>query len=407
KKTAFLQALVIVILLTASWFLSLTRKRSVDAPVSEEPASPTPTPIEESLPDETPAEPEVVEQVAADEPAPAGTTVSNLGAVPPLWVDWINYLQQQSTPEDLRNAIMAMREAVFSMEQADASARLIELIISRVDIPTGMAFQVGPGGNLEGGPSLQVLLADWLGQIDPERAAGLARLALTGGGTGLGQDLYVIHMRNFARGTPDGEDRGNFLKGHFRILLGHQPWIDDPGSAFAEAMDVAVYLEDPLLVPEIASLTTGDKAPRLRHASSLALERMIDQAPVDAISQLLSSPEGQAMNPSARAGFVARLDPVTPAGQALLKDYLVSPQTSREEAERFLAHFPNMNQSLSHNLLSTNFSNTESTGHMERLQRALETVRKWEADPDLAELGDSLNVAATRLSAQVSPLPQP
>ncbi|MEX0325767.1 MAG: hypothetical protein AB3N33_06735, partial [Puniceicoccaceae bacterium] len=77
KKTAFLQALVIVILLTASWLLFLNRERSVDAPVIEEPASPTPTPIEDSLPDESPAEPEAVEQATADEPAPAGTTVSN------------------------------------------------------------------------------------------------------------------------------------------------------------------------------------------------------------------------------------------------------------------------------------------------------------------------------------------
>ncbi|MEX0331976.1 MAG: hypothetical protein AB3N64_11185 [Puniceicoccaceae bacterium] len=403
KKTAFLQALILVILLTASWFLFLNRDRSEDSPISEETPSPEVAPVEESIPENTAAAPQV------DEPSPAeeaeSIAITNLQATPPLWVDWMNYLQQQSSPEDMRNAILAMRSAVFSMEQADASARLIELIISRVDLPTGMAFQVGPGGNLEGGPSLQVLLADWLGQIDPERAAGLARLALTGGGTDLGQDLYVIHMRNFARGNPGSDESLIFLKGHFKILLGHQPWIDDPGSAMAEAMDVAVYLEDPLLVPEIAKLTSEEQAPRLRHASSLALERMVDQAPVAAISQLLSSPEGQAMKPSARAGLVARLDPVSPEGQALLKDYLASAQTSREEAERFLAHFPNMNQSLSHNLLSTNFSNTESTGHMERLQRALDTIRGWEADPDLSALADPLKEAATRLSGQVSPTP--
>lgn len=406
KKTAFLQALVLVVLLTASWILLIKRSGS-DEPVVEDAPVPVDSPAEAAPAAGTTTPAATEEAEPATEPVPAAARGNSLEGVPPLWVDWINYLQQQSTPEDLRNALLAMKKAVFSMEKGDATARLIELILSRVDLETGMPFRVGPGGNLDGGPTLQVLLADWLGQIDPERSAGLARLALSGGGTQLGPDLFVLHLRNFARGTPPGDERTLFMTGHFKVLLGHQPWMEEPTSAIAEAMDVAVYLQDPKLVPAIAGLTTDENADRLRHASSIALERMIDRDPLPSVRNLLSSPEGEAMSPAARAGFVARLDPVDAESQALLKGYLASPETSPGEAALFLAHFPNMNQTLSHNLLSTNFSNTESAGHMERLQRALETVRSWQADPELAALGEPLAETFSRLSTQVTGQPQP
>ena len=108
------------------------------------------------------------------------------------------------------------------------------------------------------------------------------------------------------------------------------------------------------------------------------------------------------MDKAARAGFVARVDPAAPGGDTLLKQYLTADSTSPEEAALFLAHFPNLNQSLSHNLLSTNKSNTEETGHMERLQHALEAVRSWQADPEISGMDDPLQDAGDRLVIQLT-----
>jgi hypothetical protein len=400
KKTAFAQALLIVLLLTASWFLFLKKSQKQAAPAEPAVVVEAPAEVPETSPEADPVE--------AATPPVAEVDKRPLPKVPPQWQEWMDYLQQQTTPGQFQDALGLLRDSIFSMEQQDASARLIELILSGVDLETGMVFKVGPGGKLASSPTLHVFLLDWLGQLDPQRAAGIASLALNAAGTRLSPDRYVMHLRNYALGTPPGDSgKQDFLRNNFNKLLEEKAWMDSPTNSIAESMDIAVYLGDPALVPAMARLTTDEMSPALRHASSLALERLIDQSPAEAIGQLISTPGGQSMPPETRAGFVARIDPVDAAAKSLLKTYLASSETSREEATLFLAHFPNMNQSLSHNLLSNNNSNTESVGHLDRLQRALEQVETWQADSDISGLDEALADSQSRLVSQLTGAPAP
>jgi hypothetical protein len=400
KKTAFLQALLIVILLLASWVVFI-RRQAMDEP---QPA-PAPAVAVEETPAEVAPDMEAPVEPVVEEAQPE-TLIRNMAAVPPQWQDWMRYFQEQATDAARIEALRALREAIFSMSTEDATARLIELIISGADFDTGMDFRVGEGGKLAGGPSLQALLLDWLGQMDAARAAELAQLALRGAGTRLPPELYVMHLRNYGWGNP-GEAGAPFLMEHFQQLLEHEPWISSPTGAIAESMDIAVYLENPDLVQPLAGLMAEGKPDVLRHASSLALERMVDQDAVAAVTLLTGTPEGRSMPAETRAGFIARLDPVTPEGRDLLQGYLASAEVSRGEATLFLKHFPNLNRSLSHNLLSHNIPITEGPGHMERLQRALEEVQAWQADPEITGLADQLEATEARINAQLTGSPAP
>ena len=73
----------------------------------------------------------------------------------------------------------------------------------------------------------------------------------------------------------------------------------------------------------------------------------------------------------------------------------------RGEAVRFLQSFPNLNQSLSHNLLSSNISMTTAAEAAGRLQAALDHVRRWRSDPAMEALADELAETADRIRRQL------
>jgi hypothetical protein len=402
KKTAFFQALIILLLLLISWgFFYFKRLPQAEQPdpevtVENQPAAPEHPEIE------TDSEP-----VVKDAGQSIGK-ITNPETIPPLWDDWIQYLSGQQTPAEMHLALAAMKEALFSMEENDAMARLLELMFSRVNVSTGLAFEIGEGGSLMGAPDLQTHLADWLGQLSPTRAAGLGKIALNKAGTNLGPDLFAIHLRNFANGTPpEDPEKVAFIRQKFDQILDNPEWTGKPTHAVAESMDFAVYLQQGDLVAPLSEFISPDGSPALGHAASLAVERLFDLNPVESGVSILQTIGEGAVNPAARAGFVARLDPGNPAELEILESYVRHPGVNPEEAGTFLKHFPNLNMTLSHNLLSPKISITNMSSIDQRLDNALQAVRAWLGDPGMSHLQQSLASTEERLLRQMHGDPGP
>ena len=395
KKKAFLQALVLVLLLLLSWAILIRRFKS--------PGEPSPRPDETG----TLTEPDrnLTRQAPDPIPAPAARVAS---PIPEGWREWMEFLADSGTGTARIRRIEDLRVTLFSMPVNEATSAILELLDSGYDLPTGDIFASGPEGRLAGASSLREHLLDWLGQLDPGLAATYARSQLAHLGTSMQAGDYVLHLRNFDRGSPeDLAGRRAFLESSFRALLEQPEWMAEPGPAVAEAMDLAVYLGESDLVPSLAGLRAPGQPEVLRHAGDLALERLITEGQLPAVRELLESPEGRSLPPRARAGYVARLDPVDEAGRSLLGDYLADPRTSPVEVADFLAYFPNLNRSLSYNLFSRGISATSPADGTGRLQRALSAVEFWQQDPALQPYGEMLESARKRLTTQLNGIPAP
>jgi hypothetical protein len=397
KRTAFLQACLLFLLLVGSWFLLINKLHQPD----------------ETGPDASPAgqhadvEPEP--QAELDEEARLAEAIPDAepeAVVPEGWREWTAYLEDVASPDEMRAALDALRNALFSLPPDEAVARLLEFIESGADVKTGLAFQPGPENRLRGAASLRALLLDWLQQLDPRQAAAIAARELDSLGTRLSPDVYVIHLRNYALGSDDSDTViKTTLEDHFRQLVEHRPWLENPGSAIAEAMDVAVYLEAADVAPRLGQFLQPEQPRLLRHAASLALERLVDQDPMEVLPRLLDAPEADALPARSRASYMARLDPGLPGADTLLDAYIRDPGRDPSEIVFFLESFPNLNQSRSYNLLSNNNSATEPGGYVDRLDNALEQVRRWQDDPGLSRFDPVLEEVGERLQQQLGPNP--
>lgn len=394
KKTAFFQALIILLLLLISWgFFYFNRLPQAEQPDPEVTVENQTAQQPETETDPLPLLKETVRPVG---------NIINPEAIPPLWDEWIQYLSEQQTPAEMRLALAAMKEALFSMEENDAMARLLELMFSRMNVETGLAFEIGTGGSLLGAPDLQTHLADWLGQLNPDRAASLGKIALNKAGTNLGPDLFALHLRNFAKGTPsDDPEKAAFIRQKFNQILDNPEWTREPTHAVAESMDFAVYLQEGDLVAPLSEFISPDASPALGHAAALAVERLFDLKPVEAGMSILQTIGEGSVNPAARAGFVARLDPGNPAELKILESYILHPETNPEEVGTFLKHFPNLNMTLSHNLLSPKISITNTSSIDQQLDNALQAVREWSDNPGMSHLEQSLADTEERILRQM------
>jgi len=394
KRKAFIQAVLILLLLGVSWIALFTKLKRENVPGDTVP------PLEEfQSPVVDPSNIEVEGELLPETPF----RTDNRELVPDIWLDWWDYLSGQGSPEDMQTALAALRDLIGEMPPERASDWLMEFINSAADLRTGLAFQVQGDGRLRAANSLRAYLLDLLQMVDPDLAGSLAEQELVDRGTLLVPDVYVIHMRNFAK-WPELDDNQAmpFLQDKFQQMIQHKPWTDNPTTAIAEAMDVAVYTRGVQFVPALSEMMQQGQPQMLRHASALAMERLVDRMPLETLGMLLDELPRQSGSNNARAGYFARMDPGSPGAGELFTAYLTSPALNTGEAVRFLESFPNLNQSYSNNLLSTHFSNTEPGEYVDWYERALVRIQEWQQDDKLLHLQDILTDTEDRLRTQLT-----
>ena len=390
KLRAFAQAVCLFLLLLAPVVFLLVSQRDPAPPIGSDSRQNPSAPTGQDPPGPAPSE-------SLSPPEPDGI------------VDWETVmigLRQADGPAAEKKRLRGLREWLQSLGPATAVQEIRRFLDSGENTSLAQRFRVGPGGKLVGAPSLRSTLLDWLGRWNPEAAATIGRGELTSAGTALPPSEYVLHLRNVAWASagdrPRGSDR-TFLLTHTRALLRHDPWMRDPTAAVAEAMDVVVYLEAVSLLPEVTGLLQKDNPPGMRAAAALGLERLVDRRPLEVLPELM-----EADVPSVqRASSFARLHAANAEARRLLRAYLNSASIRESEKRTFLDYYPNLNNAISHNLLSRQFLNTDLVSADKRLRAAAAMVEQWLEAPALSGLYPRLKETKRRLQRQMHGKPAP
>jgi hypothetical protein len=393
KLRAFFQALVIVVLLLAGWLILLQSRQKVNPPA---------IPQGNALLNE--------EAPTPDGPQPAATDSGNdlLEEVPVLpppegWSPWLQYLQAATSNQDLRQRIFALESMLKGLPAGHASAFLEALWQAGVSLPLPLGFQVGTEGRLVGAGDISTFFLNWLGEIDPEKAARIGRTSIGEHGTSLSQEHYVVHLRN-ATALPGIEkaDR-DFTLSALEDMLRHEPWLTEPEPALAEAMDALVAFGATSLIPELEPMLRPEAPRMLRHAASLTLERLAEQASPEELGGLLEN----RMEPVNRADLIARVRPGSPENDAFLETYLTDSTRSPDEVRAFLARFPNLNRSFSHNYFGSSNPTTTPEANEAHLEQALGALDSWLETDALAPFEEELQAARASVVLRLGYTPTP
>ena len=304
------------------------------------------------------------------------------------WNDLLDWLEREPRPgaDEIKQRLLALREAWAEMDPivlAEAIARLLE---SRRDAPTGMAFQVGLHGFLDGWPTLRIFLLDALVAADPDTAAATARRLLE---KTTSPDEYAVALRSLTRNgfsrAPDTE-----LQEHFRVLLGKPEWQASGG--FAESLDLARSVGTEAIADDLMHWNGN---PELK---SMALHEFAAEHPKTLLEPLRSEIE---IPPSLRATLMARMDPQFPDQVVAVDEYLRDPAITNDEAAVFLKAFPLRSATTGPRL----YGRSPAPYDMDQIaagdRAAIKLVDGWLVDPTLQTIRPELLALQKRLGEWV------
>jgi hypothetical protein len=271
-------------------------------------------------------------------------------------------------------------------------AALLVALARGADAPTGMAFKVGPQGNLASCPTLRVWMLEQLGRLDAHAAAKYAQEIYRRHGSA---DEWAIALRNDWR-TAVVEGRIESVRARALELLADDRWAQDPSAGYLEAVDLVVATMAWEAVPRLEQWLAPQQPKALRHAAWLALDRLAAEAPQSFLPVLAQKSEWLATQPHLRAGLLARVDLADEGQHAAAQRYLERSDVTAEEGRTFFELLPNVNSTGSFNLVTV--ARLVSTVEAARLdQAALQAVRVWRTRPALSRWQAELTAAESRI----------
>lgn len=329
-------------------------------------------------------------------PAPAPAAVVSAPPIPQtpavMLDDILGRLEAANDADASRRILAELRKLLNALPREIASREVQSFLALKQDAATKLDVTVKQGGALGDASSLRVFLLDFLGQIDRPAAAALGKEIL---GTPTSADEWAVSLRNVAW-ADDSPDNLAYLRGKAREMIANPDWLRQPSSGFLEAFDVIVHARGFDLTPQLAGLVRDKENRAVAHAAYLTLDRLTLADPTRALEPLAAQPELMAGREQTRANFFARADVRDPLQRTLLEGYLLDPRRSAEELQTFTGLFPNANQMISPNLLTT--TATPSSGELAVCDRAaLKVVESWLVDPRFARLNPQLTATRDRL----------
>lgn len=301
---------------------------------------------------------------------------------------WSGLVQTDGTnPAGARRILEHLKRRLERAPIGEAAAAIVEFLRSGRDAATGLEFEVGEGGVLEGAPSLRVALLDALGGVDPLAAAEYSRELLPQVSSGAES---AVALRNLDWGGRAG-DAAVFREATLRHLS-HAEWAASPEAGYLEGYDAAVRLGDPVAVGILARRTQEDSGEAVANAAWLALERIAGSGGAPVLEALGSE---ERLAPG-RAGELLALADVGDPGQRAVVEELLLDGGRVETRAVFLKAFPLASHSVGPRLITEeNLPNAD-----ERLAAdaaALEVVEEWLGDPQFETLRGELEKVAERL----------
>ena len=228
-------------------------------------------------------------------------------------------------------------------------AAIMDFLKTGKNASTGELFSVGPKGVLSTSPTLRVMLMDQLGSLSSEAqstaAVDSARSILQTQGSA---DEWAVSMRNLAWLDPNS---GDLLKQKAAEMLTNDSWAANPSTGMLEAFDVMVHTSATEMIPTLASLVGQTDSP-LSRASSVALDRLAEQHPVETASYLLANPSVMNDLPQVRADLFSKSNLNDPQQRQLLETYLGTSSITVDEKTKSLNSLTAPGSFISNNLLT-------------------------------------------------------
>jgi hypothetical protein len=306
-------------------------------------------------------------------------------------------LASGSSLPNVRGILAEMAKTLDGASRAEAVAALLTVLDSGSDAPTGLAFKVGPSGNLLGAPTLRVWMLDQLSRLDVAAAASYAVRIYARHDSA---DEWAIALRNDWRAAaPAG--RIEAVRARALELIADAEWARQPTVGFLEALDLSVATMAWEAVPRLEQWLGPAQPKALRAGAWIALDRLTMEVPSDFLPTLAQHHEWLASQPMLRAGLMARADLGADRERQAAETYLQRADVAEMEGKRFFELLPNVSATVSYNLVTT--ARTPSPPQAARLdQAALAGVREWRAQPRFSRWNVELAATEVRLAESVA-----
>jgi hypothetical protein len=292
-----------------------------------------------------------------------------------------------ANPTEARRILEWLKRRLEQAPIGEAAGAIVEFLRSGQDSATGLEFEVGEGGVLEGWPSLRVALMDALGGVDPLAAAEYSRELLPRVSNG---SESALALRNLDWGGRAGD--AALFRDATLWHLSNAEWAASPGSGYLEGYDAAVRLGDPVAVGILARKTQEDAAGPVANAAWLALERLAGSSNAPVLEAIA---EEERLAPGRAGELLALADVGDPGQRAVVEALLLDDRRAGTRAV-FLKAFPLASHSVGPRLITEE----NLPGADERLAAdavALEVVEEWQGDARFEALRGELGKVAERL----------
>lgn len=309
-------------------------------------------------------------------------------------------LSGATTPEEARRLLDELRTWLKELPPELAAAIISDFVQSGKDADLPLAFRIGDGGFLDSPPSFRVALLDYLGWLNPAAAVTLGREILS---SPTSADEWAVSLRNVARLEHD-DASNDYLRGKTEELVRNETWQEKPSVGFLNAFDVFVHTRAVKSTPLLSELIQRKDRRDLAHAGFLTLDRLTQREPVAMLARLREDRALQQSRPEMVAQQFARADLRNASQRELVQSWLLDPARTEVELNAFSGIFPNNNQMISRNLLT---SDPQISGEdlREHDRAALILVSEWQQDPAYEHLRPHLATMGRRLQQFASPAP--
>ena len=292
-------------------------------------------------------------------------------------------------PARIKAALDKLDETLSHQDSARAAiSAIMGFLRSGKNAPTGEEFQLGESGVLTSGTTLREVLLDHLGTLCRDNgsteAVDMARTVLAGFGSA---NEWAISLRNCAWLAP--EDRA-LLNDKVAEMLDHKPWMENPSRGLLEAFDVAAFAGSTQVIQQLnANLSLGENSPIWR-ASTVALEQMAANHPMDVLQWLAANPDAMSDHPLQRADLLSKANLADPAQRRIIEDYLGRTNLSVDERSKIIAGLATPGGFLSNNLLTKPGQVTEESEN-QRLAMLNQIGREWQNKGRFSDLAGEIN----------------
>ncbi len=315
-------------------------------------------------------------------------------------------LQNKLPRDESLGALQQMQEELRALPADQAVARIEEYLRTGKDRKTGLGFVIGAGGTMKEWPTLRTFLVDALLAIDAQAAARISREILAKPGSA---DEWALALRNLGRVETSADSRELLIE-RTKELINNPEWQADPSIGYLNAFDTLVHTDATETIPLLSGLIQRKDRKDLAHAGFLTLDRLVQRNPVDALHLVAAERALSASRPEMVAQQFARADLRDTSQREIVRNWLLNPSRTPAELQSFAGVYPNNNQFISHNLLS---SSTQSTGAelAAHDRAALEIITSWQKDAAFQPVQEQLRTMVARLNSFVGvsklPIPAP